>query len=335
MARHTLAPALLGALVSLLFAWLAVRSVSLEGLGAALRGADYRWLVPAAAVLLASVWLRALRWRALFPGAERAGLTPAVAFWTCVIGLAVNNLLPARAGEVARVMALHHETGIPRTQSLVATVLERAFDVVVLAGLLLVSLWLLPSGELVDRLALLALALVAVALAAALVVALARRRLRAPLVRLLRRLPVVGGERAGRTAESVARGLDGVRPRTGLAIAGWTLASWLGLALSNWLCLQAFSRTVPWHAALLVLIVTNFAMVVPATAGSLGVFEAAGRAALAAYAVGAEVALSYVLVLHALNVVPYLALGAFALGRLGLRARDLRAPALPADAAAP
>jgi len=43
--------------------------------------------------------------------------------------------------------------------------------------------------------------------------------------------------------------------------------------------------------------------------------------------VGASAALSYAIVLHALNLVPYIVLGAVALGRLGIRTRELTAPA--------
>ncbi len=265
-----------------------------------------------------------MRWRALFVDDDRRLVTPSVAFWTVVVGLCFNSLLPARAGELARVVALNHETGIPRTQALVGVVVERVLDVAALALLLLAALVLLPSDQLVDRLATAAVVILAATLTAALLAARFRTALRAPAARLLRRVPVFGGVRTERTLESVARGSHGVlRLRVAGPAMGWTMLSWLGLAVSNWCCMQAFSREWPWHAALFVLIVTNLAMVVPATAGSIGVFEAATRLALAAYGVGASAALSYAIVLHALNLVPYLVLGAVALGRLGVRARDL------------
>ena len=316
----------IGLAVSLLFGWLALRAVPLDDLGAALVEADYRWLVPAGLALAVSLWLRAMRWRALFVGDDRRLVTPAVAFWTVVVGLCFNSLLPARAGELARAVALNHETGIPRTQALVGIVVERVLDVAALAVLLLAALVLLPPDELVDDLAAAAAAILAVTLTAAVLAARLRSRLRTPAARLLRRVPVVGGARTERTLQSVARGSHGVlRPSVAGPALAWTMASWIGLAVSNWCCMQAFSREWPWHAALFVLIVTNLAMVVPATAGSIGVFEAATRLALAAYGVGASAALSYAIVLHALNLVPYILLGAIALGRLGLRARDLRA----------
>jgi uncharacterized membrane protein YbhN (UPF0104 family) len=147
-------------------------------------------------------------------------------------------------------------------------------------------------------------------------------------VRLIHRLPVLGGARAARTERSLALGLSPLR-RASLAIpvALWSLGSWGVLGLSNWFVLQAFPPVhAPWHAAFLALVTTNLAQVVPSTAAALGVFEAAARAALTAYGVPAALALSYGLVLHAVNLIPYLVLGALALGRLGLTGRELLHP---------
>ena len=43
--------------------WLALRGVDFGRVADDLRGADYRWLIPLAAVTLASHWIRAYRWR--------------------------------------------------------------------------------------------------------------------------------------------------------------------------------------------------------------------------------------------------------------------------------
>jgi hypothetical protein len=150
---------------------------------------------------------------------------------------------------------------------LVGIVVERVLDVATLAVLLLAALVLLPSDDLVDDLATASAVLLVVIVAAAVLAARLRRRLRAPAARLLRRVPVFGGVRTERTLQSVARGSGAVlKPRVAGPALAWTLASWLALAVSNWCCMQAFSRDWPWHAALFVLIVTNLAMVVPATA---------------------------------------------------------------------
>src|SRR4051812_5181886 len=98
----------LGLAVSAVCCWIALRQVDLGDVADTLGEADYPWLVPALAALMVANWMRAERWRAIFPPEERPGLSPA--FWSLQIGLFFNTVLPARAGEVARVLALSRET---------------------------------------------------------------------------------------------------------------------------------------------------------------------------------------------------------------------------------
>ena len=61
---------------------------------------------------------------------------------------------------------------------------------------------------------------------------------------------------------------------------GWSLAGWIALALSNYFVLSMFDTGAPWEAAVLALLATNLAMVVPSSAASIGVFEVAAKASL-------------------------------------------------------
>jgi uncharacterized membrane protein YbhN (UPF0104 family) len=108
-----------------------------------------------------------------------------------------------------------------------------------------------------------------------------------------------------------------------LTVMGWSLASWISLSVSNYFVLSMFDTGAPWHAAVISLLATNLAMVVPSSAASIGVFEVAARASLTLYGVPPALALSFALVLHAVNVIPTLPMGAVALARVGLSGREL------------
>ena len=90
--------------VSAVFAWLAVRNVSAGQVTRALSHVHWRWLVPATALLLVSIAMRAVRWSVLFPAKHRPGAGPC--FWALNIGYLANALLPFRAGELIRVLVL-------------------------------------------------------------------------------------------------------------------------------------------------------------------------------------------------------------------------------------
>ena len=71
--------------------------------------------------------------------------------------------------------------------------------------------------------------------------------------------------------------------RMAILAGAWSLGSWLVLAGSYYAVLRSLGVASPGRAAVLSLVVTNLVQVIPASAASLGVFEAAGRAAVATY----------------------------------------------------
>ncbi len=313
----------LGLLVSAVFGWLALRSVSVNQLGAALARARYGWVVPASAALLVAVWLRSERWRALFPGHRRPHR--ASTFWALNVGCLFNAVLPARAGEGARVLALSRDSGIPRVQCMTTVVVERIFDLAALAAILLATYPLLPHRP-VDR-ELTAVSIVILAVTAATTIAASPR---SRLGEAIRRLPPVRRRNGERFAGAVGEGLLALRSgRTAVPVLALSLGSWILLYVCTWCLMQGFDPSVPWTASVLVLVTTSLAQAIPSSGGALGVFEAGARAALSGFAIAPATAVSYALVLHAVTFLPPVALGVVGLGKLGL-ARHRRNPTRPA-----
>ena len=70
-----------------------------------------------------------------------------------------------------------------------------------------------------------------------------------------------------------------------------------------------FHLGVSFLAALLVVVATSLAMILPSAPSALGVFEAAVLVALGAYGISDADALSFALVFHAFNIIPWLVAG--------------------------
>jgi glycosyltransferase 2 family protein len=142
------------------------------------------------------------------------------------------------------------------------------------------------------------------------------------LLRPLAWLPGIDAERARRVAVNAVHGLATLRLSRLFAIAlAVTAASWLAVAASTWLLLLGTDLDVGYGAALLVVVATNLVLVLPSSPAALGTFEAAAVLALAAYEVERAEALSFALVMHALNALPYILVGYVA---LALHTRALR-----------
>lgn len=319
--RRGVRPLLLaaGLLVTVGCTYLAVRGVKLDDTLAALRDSNLLWLAPTSVVLAIALWLRVLRWWVLFDEASRPPLR-AVGH-AAFVGYFFNNILPARAGEAARIFALHSKARTPRAETIGTVVIERVFDLLALLFLLFASYPLLPEISWLRAAALFGLAVVAALVVLVYVLVRYDERAVRWLLSPLRRLPGAGAaERVEAAAVNATRGLVALRePRIALRGMALTLASWLVLALSFWILMAAFDLDLPLVSGMLVVVAINLSLVLPSSPAALGVFEAATVVALRAFDVPQAEALSYALVLHLLNFVPFLVIGTVLLGPGALR----------------
>jgi uncharacterized membrane protein YbhN (UPF0104 family) len=75
------------------------------------------------------------------------------------------------------------------------------------------------------------------------------------------------------------------------------------------LVMVAFHLHLPFAAAVLVMVAIGLGMILPSPPAAVGVFEGATLIALRAYGLPHSTALSYALVLHLMNFVPFVLVG--------------------------
>jgi uncharacterized membrane protein YbhN (UPF0104 family) len=208
------------------------------------------------------------------------------------------------------VLALNRRAGTSRAEAGATVLLERAYDILCLLLLLFVTIPWLPNISWLRAAAVLGI-IVATGLATAIVV-LAVWGLR-PVhlaLRPLHRLPFLRGERIEHIGDRIGEGLAAARqPRLVAGALAWTTLGWLVLALSVWFVMRGFHLGLSFAAALLVVVATNVVQILPSSPAAVGIFEAATLVALSPYHVSGSQALSYALVLHALNFLPYIVAG--------------------------
>ncbi|HKP17236.1 MAG TPA: lysylphosphatidylglycerol synthase transmembrane domain-containing protein [Gaiellaceae bacterium] len=301
-----------GFVVSAAFTYLAIRNVHPDRVWRGLRESNYWWVAPSVGLLAVSLALRAWRWQFLFGAATRPPYLPVLS--AAILGQFFNNVLPARAGEAARVISLNRSTRVSRAETVATVVVERLYDVLVLLVLLFALLPWLPHVTWVHAAAILALALVAgTAVAVLVLVRFGERPLRFVL-RPLARLPFVSLERTEAAAASLVRGTASLHnPWLALVALVLTAVSWVLLGLSAWVLMLGFDLGLSPLAGVLVIVAIGLSMILPSSPAAVGVFEAATLVALNAYGVPKSGALSYALVLHAVNFFPYVGAGAVVL----------------------
>lgn len=279
--------------------------------------------------------LRTVRWRLLLT--QNGAPLPVIPLWhATAIGFMANNLLPARAGELARAYAARRLVGVRFTAAFGSVAVERVLDGIVLVALLGLAIAAggLPGDATVGGMALTDIATVALlvfgaALGMALIVVHwpgpARSLVRGTLGRVL---PARAYTSLTRMLDGLLAGLDSLKSarRFGL-VTIWSLVLWVTGAASYWLSFQAFGLDVPWSGAVLLQSLVAFGVAIPSSPGFFGPFEAVTRATLALYAVPVAAAVSFAVAYHLAAFIPISLLGLWSLSRAHLHMADLRASA--------
>lgn len=304
------------------FLWLGLRQVEFEKLGEALRSARWAWLLPMAAVALADLLIRALRWRVLLSRAA-----PDAAVWELLrleaVGLAVNNLLFLRLGELARAALASRRLGVTATAALASVAIERALDVAALLTIFLLATGAAPGfvPAYVQRGAgaVLAGALGALALLAAAESSLAPD---GSLERRLRAWP-----RLHRFVEQLSLGAAVLRsPAAALKAAALSLMLWAADACLYWACARALGLggLMDYPRAVLTLSWAGASSAIPAAPGAIGTFEAVVADILGRFGATPSQGFAYALVCHATMYLIVTAAGVYFLWRIGASLGGLR-----------
>ncbi len=125
-----------GILVSAGALYFSFKNVPFADLVSYLKSINYVWVIPASIVVLASFYVRAVRWRFILKTTKKVSMSSA--YHPLMIGFMMNSILPARIGEVARPVILRQEENVPVTTGLATVGAERVFDLAVLLAMFVV-----------------------------------------------------------------------------------------------------------------------------------------------------------------------------------------------------
>lgn len=290
---------------------------------ASLRTADPLFVGLAIACLVASLVAKTVRWRLLLPATSP--VTMRRLYRILHISFLLNNILPARLGDVARVAMTTRQPGIRLGHVLSSMLTERVTDTVTLLLCFLAVSPFLPVPARYESWRTAAWVVVAVFAVIVLGAALFRERLRTVTRsdRLRRRLPT--NQRLRVEAASFADGVAQLfRRERVLHIWGWSWTAWIGAFAINYLLMRALGIDAPVAVAVLLTCTTNLAMLLPSSPGAIGVFHLAATASLLPFGVPEARALSFAILAHLVNVVPVSLIGAGLL----LASRERLSPSL-------
>ncbi len=323
---------LLGVVVSLGFLYWALRGVKPAEFFADLERANL-WLY-LTSVLLATLTFpaRAFRWRIILAaGGSPVRWTPV--WHATAIGFMATNLLPARAGELARAYAASRFVPVPLPRAIGSIAVERVFDGLIIVLLLAVAIATFHvagtaavRGTTIASIAAWTGALFILLLGFLFFLVHAPREALAWLGAVLRRvLPPRAAEFVVRVTRSFIDGLTILRsPTDFLRVVAWSFAVWLINAAAFYAAFLAFHLDpLPLTSPLLLQGIVAVGVAIPASPGFIGVFEGTAVFALGLYGVARTPAASMALGTHLGWFIPITAIGLYRLARSGLSLKDI------------
>lgn len=270
----------------------------------------YSWLAVAVLCILSGMVLRALRWN-LAAGISLANY-PAV--WnSAVIGLALNQIYPLRAGEVIRIFVLRTMAGIPLGRAATSALIDRLADTLLL-GLCALSVVAVHTGlPYAERVASVGFALALAAFAAVVLFARGDQIWRRWFSRWGLNVSETLAGRIRRFYEaSVLTAAQIASPVRLFIIIGLTVVVFVCDLAVFYTVMASFGWSLPPMAAVTVLVFLAIGTSLPSAPGYAGVYQLACVLALALFGVAEASAVAYSIVVQLCVLATSIPLGVLA-----------------------
>lgn len=295
-------------IITVVALYLAFRGVEWEMIVSHAQSVRLSYVFAAVFLTIISYILRSARWPVLCPDLS---LPFSSSLRVLVLGFFMNNILPARAGELVRAHLGAKVVGKPRTLMLATIASERLADGLTLSILFAGTILLFGQGHLDPEYAqnLLYVAYLFVAVTAGVIVTLLFRE---GIFSIFDKLTTKLSHKASTYALSRAQiFIHGLSPLCSLSaafkISLWSIVIW-SVELGAFACVAyAYDANLSLFGTVLFLVSVNFSSLIPAAPGGFGVIELVAKNVLMSVGVASsELALCIVLTQH---VIQYLVIG--------------------------
>ena len=266
-----------------------------------IRNANKRYILFAFCLTIMSYFYRARRWQFLFP--EKRSVSYITSAKVLILGFFMNNILPARAGEIVRAHMGSKATGMSRTLVLATIASERLLDGLAISLYFVIFSFGIGGSKISHELLYVAY-LFAVATAGVGLVILFRNKIFRAIEALNDKL---GHKAADYTLQRIKIFIDGLGPlfykERFPIVSLWSLFIWLNELMVFTLVGLAYGVRMDLSFYVLFMVALNFSSLIPAAPGGIGVVEAVVKTVLVSVGIDPEVALAMVLTQHIMQYV--------------------------------
>jgi uncharacterized protein (TIRG00374 family) len=282
-----------GSLLSLILLVIVFSMLDWQAFFTALKTVQLSKVFLAGGMVSLVIVLRSLRWTLV----ARMPLAEFKHFWQAAnIGYLGNMIYPARAGEVLKVVAIHHFAPLPLGRAISSAVIDRMLDMIVVGCFTLLVLWI--HSQKIDPSV--GKGVIGIFIFATLILTL--------LIVFVDRLFALVQQRTlqkkwqQRLQEFILHGLEGIQLfRHAHNIVIVLLLTTLIFMLDYfwmWQIMAAFGWDLPFEAGLTVGVFLLISISLPSAPGYVGIYQVACVLALALYGIDQSLAVAYSIVLQ-------------------------------------
>jgi uncharacterized protein (TIRG00374 family) len=310
---------LLGFAISLFLLYISLKDIMLHDILETLKRADLKYAFLPLLFISGAVSGASYRW------ARVSGTDVHVreTFTALMIGLFVNNVLPARIGELARGYVLSRKKGFTFTYAFSTVLVDRFFD---LTGLLLLTFFFFPKQQLPPRISqgiylIIGLAIVCVAG----ILVLSRERFVNHFSSRLMKFEKSFLTRFANTILGIQENLKRITsPLLILLFAAISFSTWFCMSVALYAVILALHVSVPFVCVPFVCALLNMGITIPSSPGYIGLYQFLLVYLLSLFGVPKYEAFAVSVLYHASWYVPYTLLGFLLLLRENLKIADIR-----------
>lgn len=301
-----------GIIVSLLAMAIILLLVDWREVLNALRQAQYHFLLLGLPIYMAGYVFRALAWRTLLM--EKIPFKRV--FLTMQVGYLLNNVLPFRLGELGRAFLLG-KTGLGFWRVFSTILIERAFDMILAAGMLLVTIPFVLGSTQSRQVAYLMIFMVLIGMGFLYLLARHKTWVLDKFEVMSERWSVLsrfGGDRLSTFFDGLSALVEF---RRFSKVLGWMILCWGSAVLYHFFLLLAFEPDATLLWAGFGVGTASLGVALPSTPSYIGVLEAAWIGALALFDVPFSTALAYAIITHSLHILISVGFGLYGLANEG------------------
>ena len=251
-------------LISCFFLYLAARNLDFVKAGRVFCHINYLYFFIGFLATVIAFIIRVIRWQVMLSPTKKIGFNRVSSSF--LIGLTVNNILPARIGELVRAYVLGEKEKVSKSLIFATIILERILDTLSVFAFLAYLLFISPIPENIKMTGLFIFG-------ACFLILIFLFLLKTHKAWTIKKVEKVSFK-LSKIVENFSEGLSVLNSkRRVLLLAFYSILSWFISGLSIHFLLISIGIFLPLHIAYFVLIMTVIGVMIPAAPGYIGTFH--------------------------------------------------------------